>query len=215
MLHELETPAFWHELFPDSIVTLRDEQTLNDAMKNTGLPTPQEYTITERRVLEVEELNAQWILFRLTNATSELWLLAECVGPTVELGVFYEPVPPGTRAEWLNQGHYWLFQQPSGDWVPADLEYTAGLSFTEEDGREVAYELSQGPYHGEAQIISPADDGSTAIFASVAEYTATADSRNPLVRIMEFGGTDNPDGGLLHVFVGARLSKFDLSVLPQ
>lgn len=215
-----DQPEFWESLAPGSVVTLKDKQTLEDAMKAGKGPVPQEYLVDDVYRIDLRDNIGGVMLYRLQSQQEPLWLTAKLVDAHVELGVYYEPLAVGNRRDMIEQGHNYLFEEPADPehYVPAKLNYTYQIPWNDDAAGEIIFEKQHDPIFGTLRI----NDADTPVFASMTSYAATTEYQNPEILLLEFGGVsldakgaDSPDGGLITLLLGTSVPSGDVEVFRK
>ncbi len=221
------TPSFWRDVKPGSTITLSDAQALEDSMERGEGVEPRDYTIESVWKIRESAGLAEWILFQLDDEEQELYLVVKIVDQDLDLFVFYEPeeFEPGNRADIVERGDTWLFEEPEDveNFTLEELNFVSELSFTfefeEEEGSAemsaVHYKMKeQGVLYGECTR-EPAMSGLERVMACVVEYNSLEDQHNPGVFVLELGGEHSNEGGLISMMMGARINLVEVDVLKS
>jgi len=221
---DVNDPEFWQEIAPGSIITLKDEQTIEDSMKKNLGAKPIDYIVSKVRRIEEQDGMVQWTLCLLKDPDQRIWFMAKSVDRNIDFRAYYEPdeFRPGNRRDMVENGNLWLFQEPRdvNNYKLSELEFTTAIDReTEVHGstRQVSYEQkSQGVLYG-SMTSDPAETGfERGVFTAVAEYV-TGDSavQNPELLLLEMGGEAGSNGGLINLLLGASLTATDFEVVKR
>ena len=216
------SPDYWRRVKPDSIVTLTDEQALQDSLEESGQLVGRDYLVKQvRTVTHLDDL-AEWWFYRLSDPDEELWLLAKIVGSEIALRVYFEPpeFPAGDRAHLIEHEMFWLFQEPPDpdNFSLTDLEFTEQLEqvLEEADGEvEVTFVLKpQGVQFGKMEC-EPSEKGLDDAFTAVVEYGTDDETESPELLLLEVGGEDGERGGHISLYLGNDLNFAEVEVLDS
>ncbi len=218
-MEEKENPQFWRELKPGSTISLNDAQALEDSMK-TGLGvSARDYVVREIRSIVQLQGPVEWQLFNVEDGEERLWFLVKIVDTDIALRVYFEAEEfhPGTRSELIDREMSWLFQEPEN---PDDFRWNE-LAYTEEiiqalevegEEKEVIFRIKpQGEQHG-ACTHEPRQSWPQVMMATVVEYSTAAACENPELLLLELGGEEGEEGGVITLLLGCdvRLSEVDV-----
>ena len=222
------TTAFWRSLPLGSVVSLSDEQALEDSAAEGRGREPRDFTVEEIRTITEMNNLATWKLFRLYEVKQELWLMAKLVDENIDLRVYYQ-VPDnefktGNRRAMIDNGMLWLFQQPADPehFRYTDLRYTMEIQGPSEPGQpSLLYEMKdQGELYGTMVTVNAKNPIGERCFVTLAEYGANRDCENPELLLLEMGGVspettvpDSEEGGLIVMLMGTPLNENEIEVL--
>jgi hypothetical protein len=208
-----EQPAFWRGLKAGDIVSLSDEKTLAERMKENKGPTPESYQVGS--VLVVSNDLFEW-RFACLDANKGIWLLAKIADDICSLYVFEEGQwVPTTRKELVAEGTTFLFQQPENteDFDPESLLYTTTIN---DDNSGIEYSIKpQGELHGKATWY-PSKSGLDNQMATVVEYMSVSQddkaAGNNELLLLEVGCRN---AGVIKLMKGRPLPDADVSVAQR
>ncbi len=219
---DLYDPGFWEQVKPGSVVVLSDAQALLEALRQ-GLDGEGGLNYEVQRILTLKELNdlAAWILLRLKGA-DEVWLMVKSVGTEIDLRVYFE-VPefqPGDRADMIDSGMYWLFEDPGPDWKSDydALRFADAITMdqgeSEQKAVSICYRQKQpGPlFAGCREQPAPGRDTYP---AAVVEYQTDQVTDNPEMLILEQGGETGQRGGYITLMLGSPVAASDVKVFTD
>ncbi len=217
------SPEFWRKLGKDSVITLSDEEALDEAMeKGEGLKGV-DYLITKKKVIRYEDKVIEWYIFEIEGDDEVCWFMVKIVGQEMDLRVYYRPdgFDPGSRAELVENGFVWLFEPPEDedDFVPGDLEYAKypDVPPVDDEEEKVNYVAKQpGPLF--ARYKSYPGSSSDPSFITVVEYSSEEDCNDPEMLVLEEGGLDEdgdpaPHGGWVTILLGTPLDFNEVDAL--
>ena len=219
-MEEKESPQFWRELKPGSTISLTDEQALDDSMQSGQGVSARDYVVRERRSIKQLEGPLEWQLFDVEDGEERLWFLVKIVDADIALRVYFEAegFEPGTRAELIDREMSWLFQEPED---PDDFRFNE-LTYAKEiiqdvevdgEGMEVHFRIKlQGEQHG-ACTHEPQQSWPQVMMATVVEYATEQACANPELLLLELGGEEGEDGGVITLLLGCGLRLSEVDVL--
>lgn len=216
--------ADWLKLRPESVITLRDAQAIEDSMRRGLGVGGIDYTVRSvERCDQVDGLCTH-LLLTLVDPQQPTYLLVKIVDELVDLYAFFEVpgLPSGTREELLDRGMHWLFQAPPNPnaFDPMDLAYTMTIhqNVPAADGgasQELIYRMkSQGEIQCE-HVETPGRKGiEEKLLATVVEYRTEGPTENPELLVLEVG---DPEGARSYVrfFLGCGLRMAEVDVLAR
>lgn len=220
-------PLFWRQLRAGSSVSLRDFQAMAEASERGLSADGIDYQISSKRAIAVRSttgtVTSEHLLFDLTSAEQLYFLIAVIHDDLPELRVYFiaEGLIPATRAEVIEQGGTWLFNEPSDPehFEPTKLEfarYPAVPPIIENDHEiEAEFVSAGGPLYGDY-----ADRDGNRVPVILMEYETRVDVANPLLLIIEEGGLDAegdsiPEGGFMTVLMGSHIDREQIEVFPE
>lgn len=220
------SPEFWLKLDKDSVITLSDEEALDEAMEKGEGIKGIDYLITNKKVIRYEDKVIQWVIFEIEGEDEVCWFMVKIVDEELDFRVYYQPegFEPGSRADLVERGLGWLFEPPEDedDFVPGELEYARypnvpPVDEEEEDSDEVSYVAKPpGPLYARCKNYpgSSSDPG----FITVVEYSSEEDCSDPEMLVLEEGGLDedgdpSPHGGWVTILLGTPLESNEVDVL--
>jgi hypothetical protein len=211
-----DDPNFWRGLKPESIISLSDEQSMQESMDEGKGLKPKDYVVREIQTIKESSGLAEWLFFRLDGGSQPLWLMAKIVDRNMDVRIYFEApgFQSGNRRDVLEAGMDWLFKPP-GDPVNFrlnELAYTGEISFTEDGGKVVKFHRKpQGDLFGESTFL-PKRSGVDRLLTAVVEYGATAACDNPELVLIEAGDEKSEEGGYIRLLQGcaANLSEVDV-----
>jgi len=211
------SPNFWKKLKKNSIIILKDEQTIEDSMADGKGVDGIEYNISE--IINIKEQNncCEWIIFHLEEPDDDsIKLIVKIVDGLVELKIFFEDYnafEPENRSGIINREDYWLFKNPENpekfDFL--DLDYSQVIDWEFEEIGEFKFLMKpQGILFGQENEKK---------FATIAEYQADIECKNSQLFIIEKEkcsekGKFGVDGGYIQLWIGCKISENDLDILP-
>jgi hypothetical protein len=224
-LFDPSKPGSWQDLRPNSTVTLRDEQTVQEMLDagDADVSLGRDYFV--KSVIDIREINdaAEWILVELDSPRDEdrIWLSVKVAGDELALNVCFsaDGFDPGNRRDMLDREFYWLFDEPTDldNYRLTELVYASRLRLpvlVGEEEREVDFEKIGGAeFHGRVRL-TPPEPRMSEMMATVAEYLTTAAVPNPRVMIFEVGRPGNEFGGNIMFLQGAGIRTSEVDVLP-
>lgn len=218
----------WSDVKPGDFITLDDKQTIMDLMerKHSDAMTGLEAVVESVKTFKEQNNLATWTLYDLDcnkgqDEVAPLWLLVKRVDSDMDFRVYYRPddFAPGDRADLLDRGLFWLFEEPANadDFIPCELNYNSRIEQDLDDGTHLNYELKHPPLYCELTETPRGDGVDYPVFASIAEYIADKDCENPELLIYEIGGLDEDgdpldEGGFVQFLQGANINPSDLSI---
>lgn len=221
---ELSDPRFWTQVGPGSIITLKDEQALEDSQRKGRGLSPMDYQVKEARTIDVSNGLGALRMFHLDDTEQSIWFVAKIVDQDIDLRVYFEPpeseFAPGNRRDMLDRGDLWLFQEPANpnNYRPKDLRFTLEIvQSVQQDGgtKQVTYEAKGDELYGEMTVEPKQSGMSDQVMVTVVEYRATEPTENPEALIIETGGENTDDGGLISLMLGSPIRFSEVDVLPK
>jgi len=172
-----------------------------------------------KTVYQLKELNglAEWNFFLLDDPGDIIWLMVKIVEQEIELRVYFEhpEFEPGNRKDMMDQENLWLFMEPDN---PANFQYN-DLKFTdhmeiESDNDEVLIYGQKGfkEMHCSCELL-PVPSKINNQIATIVEYQAKQKCDNPELLLLEMGGQDSSDGGLIRLMIGCNLRPTEIDIL--
>ena len=214
---DIDKKDFWQGINPGSTITLRDQQAIEDSMEKGNGMRGVDYVV--KTVYRLKELNglAEWNLFLLDDPGDIIWLMVKIVEQEIELRVYFEhpQFDPGNRKDMMDQENLWLFMEPDN---PADFQYN-DLKFTdhieiESDNDDVLIYRQKGfnEMHCWCERL-PVPPGIKNQIATIVEYQAKEKCENPELLLLEMGGQNSSDGGLIRLMIGCSLRPTEIDIL--
>lgn len=219
-------PDSWRRLKPDSTVTLRDEQTIQEMLEQGDGDLSQGRDYFVKSVITIREMNeaAEWILFELDAPRDDdsIWLVVKVADKDLALSVYFaaEEFEPGNRKELIDREFFWLFEEPGNpdDFRFVELAYASRLRLpvmVGEEEREAEFRKLGGmEFHGKVEF-TPPREGMSGMMATVAEYDTSENVPNPRLLVFEIGRPDNEYGGNVTFLQGANIRTSEVDVLPM
>jgi len=219
-VEEKESPEFWRELKPGSTISLTDAQALDDSMQSGQGVSARDYVVRERRSIKQLEGPLEWQLFDVEDGEGRLWFLVKIVDTDIALRVYFEAegFEPGTRAELIDREMSWLFQEPEDPdgFRCNELAYAEEIiQDIEVDGeeKEIRFRIKpQGELHGACTHL-PQQSWPQVMMATVVEYATQQACENPELLLLELGGEEGEDGGVITLLLGCGLRLSEVDVL--
>ena len=218
-MSELLSPNYWPGVHVGSVVSLKDEQSLQHSMElGLGLK-PMEYIVKQRwHVQEVDDLGTWWMYqLQQPEGEPELWLIVKVVDDAVDLRIYYLPegLLVGNRVDQLNAGNDWLFT-PGWDANVSLIgrPFAQSIAFGEGDA-QVLYDNKGVTYGADVDITVLGGDGLARLDGLVTEYLANRECPDPELIIIEVGDAEDPDGGSISLLMGCPVNTSDLDVLRK
>lgn len=217
-------PEFWLNVAPGTIVTLKDEQTIEDSMRKGLGAKPIDYVVSKVRQIEEQDGMVRWTLCLLQDAEQQIWFMAKAVDRSIDFRAYYEPeeFQQGDRRDMVENGNLWIFQEPDdvNNYRLSELRFTTSIrqeQDVEGGTREVGYDQKvQGVLYGSMTSNPPETGFDGGVFTTVVEYASGENGiENPELLLLEFGGETGGDGGLISLMVGAPLRKTDFDVVKR
>lgn len=218
-----DQPDFWRKLKAGSIITLSDQQTLEESVRRGQGVQPRDYVVDQ--VLDIRHIEgfAEWLLIRMQDEDDEQYLVIKIVDNSLEARVFFEPgedvFQPGTREDMISSGDFWLFQEPENpeQFEFDKLQFADSFNWTflddQDEEVEVEYQIKQtGVLYADA-VYRPSQEGLRPMFATWIEYKSAEDVPNPEAVIMELGGEEKEEGGWITVMFGCKVNLTEIDVL--
>lgn len=219
-MEDKESPQFWRQLKPGSTISLSDTQALEDSMgEGLGL-SARDYVVKERLIVRDLDALVEWILFQLQSDEDKIWFLVKMVEGEIALRVYFEAegFEPGTRADLIENEVFWLFDEPLDpeSFKCNELSYAREITqdLDEEQGkREIRFRIKgQGELHG-ACTHEPRGSWPETMMATIVEYAAEEESPNSELMILELGGEEGDEGGLITLLLGCEIRQGEVEVL--
>jgi hypothetical protein len=218
------TPEFWLGITTANIISMRDEQAIEDSMEVGAGIRGFDYTVKSVKTITENDNLCKWVAIQLTHPNQDLLLLVKIVDTDVDISCYFEipEVPASTREGAIANEFYWLFEEPANpdDFSLADLEFVGSITFTpNEDGDPIDYQMKpQGILHGPCHT-QPQKSGMGKTFMTVVEYASDAECDNPRFLILEEGKIahyqedEDHDGGWMTFYMGCPINALEVDVL--
>lgn len=187
-----------------NIISLRDEQTLEDVLSETGKAvTGLDLTVSE--VSTIRETSGIALWKRIKFKESGVVLIIKEVEDEYDVRAYFPPdgFEPGDRRNLLEAG--WLSHVFDGEnEVLSGLEPHRYLNILFDDLGDVEFAIKGGVLYG-------TDEQDR--FCTVTEWSTTQECPNPELIMFELGGEDNDDGGYIAVYQGVNLFPEEFELL--
>lgn len=201
------TSDYWKNIEEDSVITLKDEQALEQSLSSGEGVEGIDYYVSKVLTLSLNQ-DIIWKFFILRDSLNEqeLWLLAKIVEKDVEVKIYFE-VPEfesGSRKDLIDNDYHWLFKEPqdTNNFKYDDLKYSKDIIITSNKGEEVVYkQKKQGELFGKFE---------DSVFGIV-EYDTEQEIENKEILILEIG--DGEEGGFVRMLLGNNLNLAEIDVL--
>lgn len=214
------SPDFWREIRPTSIITLTDLQAVKESLSSGAGAEGKEYTVDwVYQLKEVSEL-AEWLFIKMDGVQDDiLYLFVLIADAKVSLSIFYAAggFEPCLRSEALDKKQEFLFAQPDNteNYRLGDLVFTGTFPYnlTDENGNtvEVTYRLKN---FGTQQAMAYRNPPEPRLLATISQYSADNDGvESPEAMILELGNPTDENGGLISLYLGNKVTPEELSVL--
>lgn len=215
-----DRPAYWQNIPLGSNVSLTDEAALEEGLRIGAGVKGLDYEITQAEVVRDQERCGEWWFYYMEgHKTENLWLMVKIVDQDIVPIIYFdvEDFPPTLRSRLLADGQDWLFEEQEDDGQPHAPVFSNDIFQTleDEDGDEyeVQYRIKpQGTVYGHYSSV-PTTAAASNVFVAFAEYEADESFENPEMLVMEKGGEDDADGGLVSLKVGGITVFSDIEVL--
>lgn len=205
---EITDPVFWKDIQPGQTLVLTNKAALDISLaKGNGLDGIRESIETIWNIHEENGL-CEWVIMSLQ--AGHLWLSARIVEQEVSL-FFYvadESITWGNRKDMVDNGEFWMFQEPEDpdNFDYLDLRYTTNFSRDEIDFKQKIF----GELEGRATE-NPSTNSSANLLASISEYVAEDVFKEAM--LLELGDAANEEGGLIKLLIGESISSSEVDVL--
>ena len=219
-MYEKETPEFWLNLKPESIITISDTQAIKDSMDAGEGTKGIDYVV--KYMLRIKHLQglAEWLLLNLEGTDQDLWLMVKIVDKEMSLRIYYEPpeFESGNRKDMIGREEYWLFDEPEDpdNFEFNDLRYAGDIEQTmqtpEGEQEFVFRQKTQGEMYGTCTC-RPLKSGMEETFATLVEYAVDQECENPELLILELGDKDSKVGGYIRLMLGSEVNFSEVDVL--
>lgn len=223
--HEPDHPDYWLYLQPGDLLAVNDMQAFEDVLEGAhGSSYGIDFQVQSTQRMRSATNHWEAVLCELKHLEQQpgeqpLWLLAWRERGATTLSVYYAPegFTPGTRADLLDREETWLFEEPTrDDWRPNELRINAEVEHvgTRRDGSEEAQRFGQLP-GGPAVGGLTAEPGPRILEAvQVVRWRCDTAEKNPLMLLIERGGTGRMEGGTLRLLLGTEVRGNELDVTP-
>jgi hypothetical protein len=219
-------PEFWEKIKVNNIVTLKDEQGIEDSMEQSKGIGGLDYTVKSVKTITQTDNLCKWLVFELDSADQVLWMVAKIVDEDVDVIIYFDipEFPSGSREEMLDNDMFWLFQEPENhdDFDVSELKFSKDMFLNHEvDGKveELHYQLKpQGQLFGTCKT-SPSPSGIGDTFMGVMEYSTGQECENPEFLILEEGEIpryqedEDTEGGWITILLGCKVRGTEVDVL--
>ncbi|MEK0445134.1 MAG: hypothetical protein RLZZ399_455 [Verrucomicrobiota bacterium] len=215
-------PSAWLALKPQSIITVSDAQGIQDSMRRGLGVRGIDYTVRSIEQCTHVDGFSKHLFLTLADPEQTVYLMVKIVDEWVDLYLYFEPpdLAGGARADLLDRGMFWLFEEPqdASRYDPAELRYTRMLSQWVPDpsggaNRELIYRMKS---QGEIQchhVETPARQGmSSRMLATLVEYRADEAGENPEFLILEVGEMRSTRS-FVRFFQGCPITLAEVDVL--
>lgn len=219
---EVGNIAFWRDIPPGTVVTLTDKSALEMSQAAGRGLEGMEYTIDE--VIGINEINnlCEWIIANMSSSDgSKLSLLIKAVGENLDMRAMYVPnaMQPGGNREDMVRDHDFVFEAFESGTPYTKLMYAQEFDWTfnwDDIGEQTVNFAKKGglEFAGRAFYNPPRFEGES-LLATIAEYQATEDCREPEIAIIEIGKHDNELGGFILFMVGNPINVEEVNVLVR
>jgi hypothetical protein len=118
----------------------------------------------------------------------------------------------------LESDRLWMFNPDDKNLVNSRKRYASKFDwvFEWDDGPDtVSFEKKGNMEFNGAAEYNPSRSGDRELIATVAEYSATKECREPEIMILEVGSADEEDGGHILFLVGNALAANELQVYSK
>lgn len=196
----------WLTLKEGDVCILKDFQSLKQNL--SGL------IFTIERIEKVNTPHAKYRILKFKEKTDRL-VVKYVDDQAFDLRWYYamDWIGEGSRADILDKGHYFFFQNPGkDDFVPKELNWSVEFSLKCNDKDIIYQKIDGSEQYGE---ITTKKDGS--YFVGVVEYRSIEDADDPYILILEVGGIEdgNVIGGYMTTLEGHSLNHNDIEVLVK
>ena len=202
----------WRSLRKGSVITLKDEQTLADMIKEKGPSLSDGIDLLVEKSVVFENESCTWILIETDHPA--LNLVIKLVGDEIDIKVVFTPdwAVNGSRQDCCDGDCHWLFKEPENvdDFRPCDLEYADSITRQYDD-------IGLVEFSAKSPTVFFTD---TRQFRQLREWsTDHADMQNPDLIVFEIGGvTEDGEaieiGGWVEFYQGTSVTPGDISLLP-
>lgn len=194
------------------IISLSDAVTANQSVK-AGKGFSIDYTI--EKVVRVKNELAEWIFYQLKESELKICLMAKIVDDQIDIRVYQEVQDflKGNRKDRIDQGDFWLFQEPADpdNFRYLELKYSAVL--VQNLGNANLEFVQKMPEMDGICTEDPKPSGQDfELLATIAEYSASSKCDNPERMILEIGSAENEEGGLIVLLEGRNIAPSEVTV---
>lgn len=215
-----DDPDYWRAIPVGSTVTLTDEAAIAEAMRIGVGVKGLDYQVQQAEVIrDMDHLGEWWLYYIEGHKTENLWLMVKIVDSDIIPIVYFEAedFPPTLRQQFIKDGQSWLLEKSEEDGEPHAPVFCNDIFQTLEDEAggeiEVQYRCKpQGTVYGRYSRV-PTVDGMSDIFVAFAEYEADVSFEDPELLVIERGGENDLNGGMLSLYVGGITVFNDIEVL--
>ena len=209
-----ESAQYWRNIKPHSIITLRDEQGIEDSLEKEGSVKGVDYEVNSiQRIMENNSL-AEWLFFNLADKDQNVWLMVKIVDEQISLKVYFEvdEFEQGNRKDIIEREDLWLFEKPEDleHFDYNDLKYALEIIQPTDKGKIIFRQKGQGELFGTCTQ-NPVQSGMEEIFTTIVEYDTVDDCDNPELLILELG--DNKEGGVITLMLGTEINLNEVEVM--
>jgi len=214
--------ATWRSLKGGDIITLTDEQTIADLMDDQTKNAMRgiDLTIGCPEAIKHQNGDFELIIYPLEGYKQDMWLMVKSVDEDFDLRIYYEPADfeRGNRAELIDKGYLWLFQEPAepDSAIPSELKHALYIENTDpETDEQIIFRSKAQTSFGESISL-----GEDPIFVQITEYLAEDEHKNPELMTIEYGGLDEDgdeldEGGYIKFFQGETIQPSSIDIMPM
>lgn len=205
----------WLALSVGATLALSDTASLLARKATSGKLAPMDYTVERVAALHDSQGIADWVFVYLVNGvdpSDKLVLTVQIVDNEEDFFVYVpSTLPVKNRAENVNDGNLWLFDEPSdpNDFKVIELSYTASITETTDKGKEIVHFQKQMGERSGKYNECPKRSGLNNLLATYVPYSS---KDNEQAAILEIGAADSDDGGAITFFSGRQILSSEVTV---
>lgn len=192
-------------------VQLTDETTLQDYYNHYGkFVSDVPFKVIDIITIELE-LGISYQLIELEYygeaipAFSNIFIYTKTVDNETDIGIYTNyDMPEGNRRELIDCGEFWIFNKPEND----EYEYN-DLTFSD----ELIFDEGPAEFKFTKVLETCVGQDDDECLTLLTEYISYEDIGDPRVLIIERGGEDSDEGGLIQIFRGGLVNQEEVEVL--
>ena len=195
----------WRQVKIGDILIIKDEVSIRDALEK-------EHAVDGIRtevinITTIHNDSTEWRIFE-AKGIQTYFVLVKSIDEDFDLRVYQQNdwFQQGTRGDVLRNNHYFIFEEPVGNWIPKNLEYSASFGLTV-NGEDITFSRKSPTIYGQSNRIP----------AALNEYSTDKNIDSPEILLYELGGVKNGEmqdiGGWITFLEGRNVRLDEVEIL--
>jgi len=210
MAYQKHEPNFWRSIKRGDIISLSDEETLNESMEDGEGLSAVDFTVNAAPEIMTDQAGCEYLMISLeASGKTDLMLFVIIFDGEVDVKAFFEDAEcfsPNSRGEVIEDGNEWIFAEPEDEsnFDFDDLEFAKVIDFD-----DTTYTMkATGTAHGNFR-----HDSELAAFVTEYDLTEAEDEECTSTELLIIEKFRPEAEGFVSLYFGYKITLMDITVL--